>query len=543
MTGSRSIGKGRLRVLAALALAAVLCFGMMPVSAWAADGTDGGSPPVAEPPAGSSEGTGETPAGEDQHQPSDASGEDSTGDTAGSSAASSATNPSASSGAAGSGATAQTGATSATQSSSASSTGGSSKKDDAQSSSKKDDSAELTAEERAYLSEASAGISDSGSAMAGLPGALSSLRAAKSAYDEIADELEALEGEWAHLSARTKILKLKEKACRPAAETAQQELAEIDGSGIQSYAIKEGMTVVEALDRQQQVEEVASDAGARAEILSGQIAQNEKRLAELDKQIADKSAEANEALVAANSCAYAAERCCSEARSGEVDAATALDGLNTNNEEVQAYNSELDAVVSTHRGTRGSAFAELDAWYSDLDERAGAQESRLTFGTGREFALDEEAFVAKWGAVIDAYYAELGNVPLGGYGEYMAREAYKWKIDPRLCAAVSFTESGGGVACIRHCNAWGWGAADSDPYNLASEWGSWEEAITAWHTGMATNSFGLGSAGAIDELGGMYASAPHWTANVVTAMERMEQIAQELPEASNETNLSVAAQK
>ena len=42
-----------------------------------------------------------------------------------------------------------------------------------------------------------------------------------------------------------------------------------------------------------------------------------------------------------------------------------------------------------------------------------------------------------------------------------------------------------GAYCIRPHNAWGWGAADSDPYGLASEWSSWEEAIDAHVKGLA----------------------------------------------------------
>ena len=39
--------------------------------------------------------------------------------------------------------------------------------------------------------------------------------------------------------------------------------------------------------------------------------------------------------------------------------------------------------------------------------------------------------------------------------------------------------------CIRPHNAWGWGAADSNPYGLASEWDSWETAIEAHIRGLA----------------------------------------------------------
>ena len=63
--------------------------------------------------------------------------------------------------------------------------------------------------------------------------------------------------------------------------------------------------------------------------------------------------------------------------------------------------------------------------------------------------------------------------------------AWKHCIDPRWSAAISNTESSKGAVCIRPHNAWGWGAADSDPYNLAFDWGSWAEAIDAHAKGLA----------------------------------------------------------
>jgi hypothetical protein len=74
---------------------------------------------------------------------------------------------------------------------------------------------------------------------------------------------------------------------------------------------------------------------------------------------------------------------------------------------------------------------------------------------------------------------------LEGQGKNFAASAWKYCIDPRWSAAISNTESGKGAVCIRAHNVWGWGAADSDPYNLAVEWSSWEEAIDAHAKGLA----------------------------------------------------------
>ena len=95
---------------------------------------------------------------------------------------------------------------------------------------------------------------------------------------------------------------------------------------------------------------------------------------------------------------------------------------------------------------------------------------------------DRDAFIAEWAPRIDAYFE---GSPLYGQGENFAKSAWKYCIDPRWSAAISNTESSKARVCIRPHNAWGWGAADSDPYNLAAEWDTWEEAIDAHARGLA----------------------------------------------------------
>ena len=113
---------------------------------------------------------------------------------------------------------------------------------------------------------------------------------------------------------------------------------------------------------------------------------------------------------------------------------------------------------------------------------------------GADWHSTEEEFVAEWAPRLDAY---LAGSALAGQGKNFAKSAWKYCIDPRWSAAISCIESGKGAACIRPHNAWGWGAADVDPYNLASEWGSWEEAIDTHAKGLA-NGYGytLTAAGA-----------------------------------------------
>ena len=105
---------------------------------------------------------------------------------------------------------------------------------------------------------------------------------------------------------------------------------------------------------------------------------------------------------------------------------------------------------------------------------------------GADWHADRDTFIAEWSKRIDAY---LEGSSLAGQGVNFAASAWKWGIDPRWSPAISNTESSKGAYCIRPHNAWGWGAADSDPYGLASEWNSWEEAIDAHVKGLA-NGYG-----------------------------------------------------
>jgi len=101
---------------------------------------------------------------------------------------------------------------------------------------------------------------------------------------------------------------------------------------------------------------------------------------------------------------------------------------------------------------------------------------------GADWYASRDEFIAEWAERLDDY---LEGSALEGQGVNFAASAWKYCIDPRWSAAISNTESSKGAICIRPHNAWGWGAADSDPYGLASEWASWEEAIDAHAAGLA----------------------------------------------------------
>lgn len=185
--------------------------------------------------------------------------------------------------------------------------------------------------------------------------------------------------------------------------------------------------------------------------------------------------------------------------------------------------------VEGHDESRDDARAGLCAWYDAVDAVSGV-DSALSFGVGQDFSLSKEKFVAKWGKAIDMFYEHFADTagftpPLQGQGETMAGCAYDYKIDPRLCAAVSIAESSGGEYCIQPHNAWGWGAADSDPKNLAASWSSWDEAIKAWHEGMATSTSGLATAGTVSGLGQVYCSTPTWAETVAEQLAEISKFA------------------
>ena len=229
-----------------------------------------------------------------------------------------------------------------------------------------------------------------------------------------------------------------------------------------------------------------------------------------------------------NEAAYEVERCCAQLRQCVADMRQAIPDVQEGSASLLAVRQvALDAIDSASSSVTG-AESSVGFWYDELDARAGVSDA-ISFGEGMNFAISEEEFVEIWGRAIDEYFESCaktaGSMPLQGYGRTMAISAYRHKIDPRLCAAVGIVESSGGQSCIRPCNAWGWGAADSDPYGLAAEWGSFEEAIEAWHEGMATSGSGLATAPTVSALGAIYCSSPSWSMTVIDQMELVSSFA------------------
>ena len=250
-----------------------------------------------------------------------------------------------------------------------------------------------------------------------------------------------------------------------------------------------------------------------------------------------------------NAAAFAIEAACSEMRQYDREASDALEAFGKELEEANKEAKDLEKPVEEsdlegfveakqtvksarawHDDDRAPAQEAAGDWYDTIDALSSEVTTTPSFGTGDDFLLSKEQFVAKWGPAIDAFYASWGEKvgqtsPMAGLGTVMAEQAYTHRIDPRLCAAVSIVESSGGLHCIKPHNAWGWGAADSDPYNLAFGWNSWEEAVAAWHEGVITNTAGLATPKSLSGFGDIYCSTPIWAKNVAGYMTQISECA------------------
>ena len=247
------------------------------------------------------------------------------------------------------------------------------------------------------------------------------------------------------------------------------------------------------------------------------IEEIDAKIAEIEEMKADAKQHLEQVVGEGNVAAFAIEKLASEARHESKLAIEEVEKLDSKVEGVDELKKAAQEWDLQSNSTRSQALDEAGQWYDAVDALVSLEDG-ISYGCGLDFALSEDDFVAKWGPAIDAFFAAQG-APLQGYGDEMARQAYSYKVDPRLCAAVSIVESSGGRYCIKPHNAWGWGAADSDPYNLASAWGSWEEAIESWHRGMATSQTGLATTPSLTAMGDIYCSSPIWGSKVATLME------------------------
>ena len=180
--------------------------------------------------------------------------------------------------------------------------------------------------------------------------------------------------------------------------------------------------------------------------------------------------------------------------------------------KLEAAKADADAEAENARSALVALQEERSAKQGWGQANALSQDGSSALVDGADWYMTEDEFVAEWAPRINAY---LEGSPMAGTGETFALMSYRYCVDPRWSPAIANTESGKGKKCIRPYNAWGWGAADSDPYNLASEWSSWDEAIEA-HIGGLANAYGY----TISKYAAKsYCSTPDsWYANTLSEM-------------------------
>lgn len=144
---------------------------------------------------------------------------------------------------------------------------------------------------------------------------------------------------------------------------------------------------------------------------------------------------------------------------------------------------------------------------SDGSAYAATEEPAGELSTIDETLSEADSFVAEWAPRIDAY---LSGSPMAGQGSTFAKAAFAYGVDPRFSPAISYTESSKGAVCFNSHNAWGWGSAS---------WDSWEEAIDAHVSGLAS-----GYGYTISEEGAKKYCPPNWEHWYNTTLAQMNLI-------------------
>lgn len=392
---------------------------------------------------------------------------------------------------------------------------------------------ELTDEEQELSEEASTSLSSAQEVVDGFSEQADSLSAIAVQLAEAQEALEALQQQRDELVADATTTQAGEQA-QADKEQAQAALASLAATSVLELVFGT-TTLSELAERTVELQDEIADDEQAIEENAAAIEADEQELADCDEQIAAAEQMLAETLDAGNDAAAGLEQADAQSRAYDDAAVESVEGIDETKSDAQELADSAADAIESHDASRETAREALCSWYGSVDELSGV-ESELTFGTGDDFALSQEEFVAKWGAAIDAFLADYGqqmgfDVPLCGYGETMAACAYEYEIDPRLCAAVAIAESSGGRYCIRSCNAWGWGARDASPYASAASWSSFEEAIEGWHEALAASTTGLATAGSISALGELYCSSASWTATVCEQMQAISAYAESLQEA------------
>lgn len=347
-----------------------------------------------------------------------------------------------------------------------------------------------------------------------------SMRSFEKAHEAYTQENEALlkmQDERAVLSGNIEKFRSEAERAQVVVDAAHDELESFEGNGFKRYI----MRILQPCDYEEQVFLLRTLIDDRSDVIvSSNAAKSglERKKEELDEQMITQGELRRIALENVNSRACEIEICCSKLHQEIKDASSTASEDNAMIKGAQQGGAAASVSNEVHIV---EAESMLMRWYNETNALSGSR-GALSFGEGGDFSMSQAFFVEKWGTAIDAYFeacdTEPGFSPLKGLGKTMAASAYKYHIDPRLCAAVSMAESSGGRYCIKPHNAWGWGAVDSDPYGGALSWNSWEEAIEAWHKGMAESKTGLANARTVSVLATIYCSSPIWGATVAKVM-------------------------
>ena len=206
----------------------------------------------------------------------------------------------------------------------------------------------------------------------------------------------------------------------------------------------------------------------------------------------------------------------------EAASKVAVDGLVSLRAEIteqESEKSELESQLSETAERLSEVEITLKAATEARDEaqrKADLVANAHLEPDDADWDAGKDEFVDTWSERIDDY---LEGSPLEGQGATFAKAAWSNRIDPRFSPAISTIESGKGRICIRPYNAWGWGAADPNPYGLAVEWSSWEEAIKAHVRGLA-RGYGY----TVSPIGAQRYCPPNWELWYATVVSEMNSI-------------------
>ena len=139
---------------------------------------------------------------------------------------------------------------------------------------------------------------------------------------------------------------------------------------------------------------------------------------------------------------------------------------------IEAAKAAEGQTFETASGTEATVEVAEDVNTDSSSSDSGSASSSSSLAV--DWSIGKEAFVSTWGSRIDAF---LAGSPLAGQGTTFAEAAWAYGVDPRFSPAISAVESSQGRYCFKSHNAWGWGS---------SSWGSWEEAIWAHVSGLAS---------------------------------------------------------